>query len=40
MSAKVAITGSFLTKKMQEHAKLSADIEALKREVVGNHITP
>jgi hypothetical protein len=40
MSEKAAITGSFLAKKMQEHAKLSAEIEALKREVVGNHVTP
>ena len=34
MSEKVALTGSFLTRKMQEHAKLSAEIEALKSEVV------
>ena len=40
MSEKVALTGSFLTRKMQEHAKLSAEIEALKSEVVESHVTP
>jgi hypothetical protein len=40
MSEKVALTGSFLTRKMQEHAKLSAEIDALKSEVVESHVTP
>lgn len=40
MSEKVALTGSFLTRKMQEHAKLSAEIEALKSEVVESDATP
>jgi EPS-associated MarR family transcriptional regulator len=34
ISEKVALTGNFLARKMQEHAKLSAEIEALKCEVV------
>jgi EPS-associated MarR family transcriptional regulator len=34
ISEKVALTGSFLARKMQEHAKLSAEIDALKSEVV------
>ncbi len=36
ISEKVALTGSFLARKMQEHARLSAEIEALKSEVVEN----
>ena len=34
ISEKVALTGSFLARKMQEHARLSAEIDALKCEVV------
>jgi EPS-associated MarR family transcriptional regulator len=34
ISEKVALTGSFLARKMQEHARLSAQIYALKSEVV------
>jgi EPS-associated MarR family transcriptional regulator len=34
ISEKVALTGSFLARKMQEHAMLSAEIEALKSEIV------
>jgi EPS-associated MarR family transcriptional regulator len=34
ISEKVALTGSFLARKMQEHARLSAEIDALKSEVV------
>jgi len=40
MSEKVALTGSFLTSKMQEHAKLSAEIEALKSEILESHVSP
>jgi EPS-associated MarR family transcriptional regulator len=40
ISGKVALTGSFLARKMQEHAKLSAEIEALKCEVVESDATP
>ena len=36
ISEKVALTGIFLVRKMQEHARLSAEIEALKSEVVEN----
>jgi EPS-associated MarR family transcriptional regulator len=39
MSEKVALTGSFLTRKMQEHAKLSAEIEALKGEVIEHEVS-
>jgi EPS-associated MarR family transcriptional regulator len=34
ISEKVALTGSFLARKMQEHAQLSAEINALKGEVI------
>ena len=34
ISEKVALTGSFLARKMQEHARLSAEIDALKSEAV------
>ena len=34
ISEKVALTGYFLARKMQEHGKLSAEIEALKSEIV------
>ena len=34
ISEKVALTGSFLSRKVQEHARLSAEIEALKGEVM------
>ena len=40
MSEKVALTGSFLTRKMQEHAKLSAEIEALKGEILESNGSP
>lgn len=33
ISEKVALTGQFLTRKMQEHAELTAEIEALKAEL-------
>jgi EPS-associated MarR family transcriptional regulator len=40
MSEKVALAGSFLTRKMHEHAKLSAEIEALKSEIVEYDVPP
>lgn len=39
ISEKVSMTSSFLARKMQEHEKLSAEIEALKQEVVDSSVT-
>lgn len=40
ISEKVALTSSFLARKIQEHAKLSAEIEALKGEVAQHDDPP